>query len=505
MRKFSKVLHLGRGGNTKEKFSHLCKCLVVPLFLVVTILACTFQSREKIDADRYTRTMSVSPVMPQAMAVAAYYSPIELQEEDMPSDTMTIQKSDGSDVTMLGDSITELTKPNILSRLPNAYVDGISNTFFKRNANNGLARLDALIANGKLRDILVFAFGTNKDFTTGSALEGYIDELVTKVGSNKQIILMTYHALDDNGDLSSYSETIHAAAKKYSNVSVADWDAALKSTGNPAGYIKHESGNKDVHPNKEGQELFADTIQKAVNKVTKMTVTTGTETAEWYVTLDEKTDGIGNACTLFNFVAYHWDDARQWLIDNYNENWPLGPVREDRPAIEVGPTVAMGMVANSIIECGWIPATYEKNGSIQTPDDLLALGDKYNHAWGMIQWDGGRRTNFARFCKASGFDVTSLEVMCYYLAYEYYASAEYNSYNKGLNSLFGDASPTLEKVGDAAYLFRKDVERGGGRQLARTICSNWTNRWNPSWGTKPSGGVFHLMNQYYTTGVVPLR
>lgn len=182
-----------------------------------------------------------------------------------------VKESDGSDVVMLGDSITELTTPAILSELPNAYVDGESGTFFMKDCakgESGISRLETLIEEGNLRDILVFAFGTNLDFSSEEQLSSYMDELLSMVEPTTQVVLTTLYALDY--DYSRWNEAIRAEAEKYENVSIADWEQYVETSENPASYIKHEEGNYDVHPTEAGQQLFAHIVAASVNAVTEM-------------------------------------------------------------------------------------------------------------------------------------------------------------------------------------------------------------------------------------------
>lgn len=228
----------------------------------------------------------------------------------------------------------------------------------------------------------------------------------------------------------------------------------------------------------------------------------------WWVTEDDASDVRGNACTIFNFVSSQWDDAYAWLQEHYTEGWPFGRVKSDRAPVELGPTIAMGIVANAMRESSCVANTQQGKGPVSSSlsagdaiSSLLSIGSSGGCAYGIIQWDGGRRENFLRFCRASGFDPRSLETQLYYMAYEYYASNEYSSYS-ALVKQYAAATPTLQNVEGAAELFRKKVERGGAAYSASPILESWGNKWHSSWGTKPSGGLFSYLANYMSTGVV---
>lgn len=229
----------------------------------------------------------------------------------------------------------------------------------------------------------------------------------------------------------------------------------------------------------------------------------------WWVTEDELNDVRGNACTILNFCIYEWGNAKTWLQQNYVEGWPHGPVKESREPVTFSPVIAAGIVANAMRESSCTPATIQ-NGSdfdyrTATSAEVIAELRTYvgvsGKAWGIIQWDGGRRDNFVTFCDVSGYDPRSLQTQLYYLAYEYYASSEYSNYATVFET-YQSADYVLSTTQNAAELYRKKVERGGKERSADAILDNWGNKWSPSWGDKPGGGLFQYLKDYMETGVV---
>lgn len=217
---------------------------------------------------------------------------------------------------------------------------------------------------------------------------------------------------------------------------------------------------------------------------------------DWYTTSDELSDSLGNLQTIMNFCAYAWGDSYTWLQENYVAGWPHGRVKEDRLPLNLGQTIGIAVATNAMRESGGIPGTLQGRGCVAesysaegATDALLSMGSSGGQAWGIIQWDGGRRYNFAQFCAASDLDPRSLETQLYYLAYEYYASAEYGSYS-GLISTYSDAEVTLINTVAATEVFRAKVERGGVPHSGGPILENWGNKWDSAWGEKPAGGLF---------------
>lgn len=220
---------------------------------------------------------------------------------------------------------------------------------------------------------------------------------------------------------------------------------------------------------------------------------------DWWVTENDQTDALGNAVTAMNFLIYRFEDEVEWIRDNYTDGWPFGTVNDSVSPMYISPVIAEAIVANTWRECMCTPGTIQGGGwdvASMSASELLkkleGLGTTNGKAWGIIQWDGGRRLNFVKFCKASGFDPRSLEVQLHYLAYEAYCSLEH-PYYMTLLSRYNSATLCLDNVISCAETYRILVERGGTRGITERILRNWDNRWNYSWGDKPSTGLYvHL-------------
>ncbi|MBQ2695568.1 glucosaminidase domain-containing protein [Candidatus Saccharibacteria bacterium] len=175
--------------------------------------------------------------------------------------------SDGSDVYIIGDSITVLSKNQILEKLPKATVNALSGTYFSANSSFGPGGTER-ISNMGNQDILVFAMGSNGgiDYTNSDDTAKLFSALN---GKNVQVILMTifYNGMASE-QMNKSNEVVKKLANDYQNVTYLDWYSAVSS--DPSQYIASDG----IHPtDPTGREKFAEILTTAVNKVTKMTTT----------------------------------------------------------------------------------------------------------------------------------------------------------------------------------------------------------------------------------------
>lgn len=208
---------------------------------------------------------------------------------------------------------------------------------------------------------------------------------------------------------------------------------------------------------------------------------------------------LENARIICDFCADGWADARQWLVDNYNEAWPYGQVREGREAVNLGTVLGIAITANAMRESHCLPNSQQGYGALpidwsaqQSLNHLQSLSQKSAKAWGIIQWDGSRRAEFIQFCSASKLDSRDLSAQLYFLAYEYYAGNEYSNY-RALIDTYQTAQPSLSTAQRAAELYRVKVERGGNKNSSDEILSNWGNKWDDTWGARPEGGLYAFL------------
>lgn len=168
---------------------------------------------------------------------------------------------DGSDVTIVGDSITNTAKGAILEKLPKAdvYAQDCKTVGYTFSGNcggstgenkSGLDIVKELKASNTLRNKVVFLLGTN---TSGF---DKLQDTINEIGSGKKIYLMSLYETKTNHN--SQNKIIKEIVDKNSSVVLVDWAAKVKD--NAGSYLAD-----GTHPNTDGQKVFAELIYNAVS------------------------------------------------------------------------------------------------------------------------------------------------------------------------------------------------------------------------------------------------
>lgn len=159
--------------------------------------------------------------------------------------------SNGSNLTVIGDSLTEGTNDTWKQKFPKITDDQI-NGKVSRRWDQGIEVAKTM----DLKDIVVFALGTNSPGLT----QKDIDDAVNTIGLEHTIVFVTNHTTDSI-DYDGNNQLFKTAAQK-ENILLADWQAAIQ--GKESQYLWPDG----VHPNPEGQDLFVQTIYDAINNST---------------------------------------------------------------------------------------------------------------------------------------------------------------------------------------------------------------------------------------------
>ena len=234
---------------------------------------------------------------------------------------------DGSDVTIIGDSITNAAKSAILEKLPQAdiYAQDCKTVGYDFSGScgsstgenkSGLTIVKELNANGTLRDKVVFLLGTN---TSGF---DKLQDAISEVGSDKDVYLMSLYEVNTNHD--SQNKTIKEIVEDKSNVNLIDWASKVKD--NAGSYL-----SDSTHPNAAGQKVFAELIYNAVS-VSGDTCRTGTggfssiEEAEAVVISAYTSTSSSDLHRLYGVILPDTGDYHDncvafstWFINNYTE------------------------------------------------------------------------------------------------------------------------------------------------------------------------------------------
>ncbi len=123
----------------------------------------------------------------------------------------------GSDVFAVGDSVLLASAVQLTAALP-----GISiNAQVSRQVSAGLSIVQRLAVAGRLRQVVVFALGTNGTFTSQQ-----MRQLVRAVGPHRDLVLVnTYEARSWEAGV---NRVIAAAPRRYANVVMANWFATIE-------------------------------------------------------------------------------------------------------------------------------------------------------------------------------------------------------------------------------------------------------------------------------------
>lgn len=183
--------------------------------------------------------------------------------------------NDGSNVTWIGDSLStgSLNYGFIKEKWSKAdavYNDSIKGRkqFDQTNGENksGQQLVEEYEVSGRMRQVLVFALGTNSPHLT----EQIIKNMLNAAKTPKTIVMMTSY---DNGEPNKFdsNNALIRNAKSYdSRVVVADWATAAKEHA-----AEFFDPSDDVHPKKEGYKYFVELIYRAAITGFAQSINTG--------------------------------------------------------------------------------------------------------------------------------------------------------------------------------------------------------------------------------------
>lgn len=155
----------------------------------------------------------------------------------------------GSEVSVIGDSVTLVSANKIKKALPGADVDGK----VSRNADAGLMIAKQWASSGRMRKYLVIGLATNTYMT-----ESVAESFVTVAGPDRKVVFVTGYGPKAEYWIEKSNRSIAVVAKKYPDrVRVADWASAIADHRN---YLAKDN----THPDGRGASVFANTVVKAL-------------------------------------------------------------------------------------------------------------------------------------------------------------------------------------------------------------------------------------------------
>jgi len=162
-----------------------------------------------------------------------------------PAPTAKPKAPSGKQVTVIGDSVTLASAPGLIAALPGVTVDAEVSRMFSEAPKI----VENLKKQGKLHEFVVISLGTN-----GTVRARDISRVRAAVG-DRQIILVTGHA--ERKWIKGANKSIKAAAKKYDNVSVADWNSEIA-------HHESELAADGIHPGVSGGKRYAKVVKQAL-------------------------------------------------------------------------------------------------------------------------------------------------------------------------------------------------------------------------------------------------
>ncbi len=163
---------------------------------------------------------------------------------------------DGSQVTIIGDSITHGAESTYQEKLAGADIYAQDSKMFTADSGSGgesgLKILERLVQEQKLRSVLVFALGTNES----NLGEAAINELLETAKDASRIVLVTNYTTKGTS-YENNNKLFKEAAQKDSRVVVADWAELIQ--GNPDEYLQD-----GIHPKPEAYDAYVDLIIQAI-------------------------------------------------------------------------------------------------------------------------------------------------------------------------------------------------------------------------------------------------
>jgi peptidoglycan/LPS O-acetylase OafA/YrhL len=157
--------------------------------------------------------------------------------------------SPGSDMDAVGDSVMLASAPELQQTYPGMAIDAV----VSRQMNTLPGIVQALLAQGQLRRILVVGLGTN-----GPIARATLDQVHAMIGPNRQMVVVNVE--EPRVWESEVNGTLAGFASDYENVALADWYTAISP---------HISilAPDHIHPGPTGGRIYTDTLQAAVARL----------------------------------------------------------------------------------------------------------------------------------------------------------------------------------------------------------------------------------------------
>ncbi|MBQ6441357.1 MAG: hypothetical protein IJJ13_02025 [Lachnospiraceae bacterium] len=203
----------------------------------------------------------------------------ELNDQDVQNTGVRLDNKTGvekgtsyEDLTIIGDSISRMTKEQVEEALPGVEIHSMYGKTVDYSIETnpcGLELAKLLELEGRLRDRVIFALGTNN--VAALSMNTLTPEMFAKlheITGDREVYLVTAYDLYDPAVYDENNRVIREAAEKYDGWHVIDWAKAVAAE-DPKKIIEDEgeaaTGNCQVHPtDPAGIALWVKTISEGV-------------------------------------------------------------------------------------------------------------------------------------------------------------------------------------------------------------------------------------------------
>ncbi len=350
----------------------------------------------------------------------------------------------GKNVTIIGDSITEDSKSALLQKFPEIS-DSDINGRVSRPWNEGIIVAKSM----NLKNIIVYALGTNTDDLTKARVE----DTITALGVDKTIVFVTNYDGKHEGMFDSNNNIFKEIAKENSNIIIADWAQTVSQ--NPETYLYKDM----VHPNSAGANLFAETIWKAINS----------NTNENGCSINGEFQALVLDYAWPNYHPSPWHDRMPAYAEAVNRSMSEGRY--------VGGSVA-GVPG---IDCGGFVTILVQNSGLEPNyNDGLGATDEQeawvkSHNWQLINSSPGTKVDTSLLQPGD-------------IAFSYGHTFIYVGEIPGFDSVIASASYSTHGSGRAPMAGREDLTFGNGVIVRWYRNPNFHPGETPSFSKDASGG-----------------
>jgi peptidoglycan/LPS O-acetylase OafA/YrhL len=278
---FAEIGYLAFGSVHEWKPAQVMTSGVVVVMLASSLfvaLTSPLVSATELDLNAKTRTSAISNLAPYCKDMGTFVSKSPVVDHDHPellpnpekfsnyshmADQARLLVGDESHVdkttmTIIGDSVTNITSNRLRSTIPGLIVDAMGN----RKMDEGLAVVEDLKSHDALPHTIVISLGTNiisQDVSKDAALK-----IIDEVGPGHNIIFVTGYGIGYGG-MAKFADWLRTLPDQYSNVTIADWAAAIAPI---AEKDRSAMTNDAFHPGRpDTEQLYADVVKAAIEKV----------------------------------------------------------------------------------------------------------------------------------------------------------------------------------------------------------------------------------------------